>query len=709
MFSSHSSSAYTPNHGSYDSVVISSMNSSPMGDRQHSKSPTPAAEFSDLPLTSPARMPDSADHAPMSHADESSTLISLDEESPVIGRPGQFNTEADLLQRDHYSSEQLSSTHPSSTNEIDMPDLTSSDLQLSSTLDESSLTQSLTRSLPIDCLSDKSVDMLDTVFPSRSPIDEPPTFPLTPPAYSSSQLPSDALDSSFDPTAHFSLTPEHSNSHSSSSRDVLVSSTEISVHSEMSLPSFDLCSSPPSSSPEPVFSSSPPAASDSSVFPDTHHHTVHGESDLNTHTLVDSTNSSPPSKSPPQGSSPLMVSAEMQKDSSLLNQDGFNELPPSSSPFQSSSPSPQSMELSEEPPSLELDEVDANISSNSVFSHPQSTELLGPDPPGTPLLTPNQVEKESVQISSVVPPSNPTSLGIQVSKNVISGPTDAAVDGSNDGLSLSHKRKREEEGSQQGGEAPKEIATQPPNPKRPTLASQKLQRKTLVKPFRSPAMMPKVPEPVVTPPPPKKEAISLELSSNDSDLKKLKHRTQRAAGQFKSPLPLAASSSIPSSVRQTPTIQALERKVQVLKRAVKVTNEGEEQTLEALVKKWTEAGREVAWEVWELVKDNQSGGGDDWGKDSQEARAGKRRFEDSWGWNEDSSSKRIKVEETERNWGWSISPVTAADNDEHSSEQPVESIEEDKPQETLGTMLMRLGIAPTTLGWNDDEGEFVDD
>ncbi|KAJ7086646.1 hypothetical protein C8R44DRAFT_650747 [Mycena epipterygia] len=247
-------------------------------------------------------------------------------------------------------------------------------------------------------------------------------------------------------------------------------------------------------------------------------------------------------------------------------------------------------------------------------------------------------------------------------------------------------------------------ATQPPNPKRPTLASQKLQRKTLAKPFRSPAMKaPKAPEPIVSPPPPKKEAMSLEPYITDSDLKK-KHRTQRAAGQFKSPLSVEASSSIPSSVRQTPTIQALERKVQVLRRAVKIKKEGEEQTLEALVKKWTEAGREVAWEVWGLVKDNGSGSSDDWGKDKQEAASGKRRFEDSWGWNEDSGNKRVKVEE--RNWGWDASPSTG--NDEPPTEQRVEFVEEDKPRETLGTMLMRMGIAPTTLGWNDEDEEFVD-
>ncbi|KAJ6599314.1 hypothetical protein DFH09DRAFT_1303829 [Mycena vulgaris] len=329
------------------------------------------------------------------------------------------------------------------------------------------------------------------------------------------------------------------------------------------------------------------------------------------------------------------------------------------------------------------------------------TEVPEPEPPETLLSTPNQVLQASVQELSAVPPPNPTSLGLQDLK-ALSRPSDVIMDDSDENVLSSRKRKRQEE----EGEPHKEIAAQPPNPKRPTLASQKLQRKTLAKPFRSPAMTPKAPDPPVLPPPPKK-VTSLEQPSNDFDLKK-KHRTQRAAAQFKSPLSSAASSSIPSSVRQTPTIQALERQVQVLRRAVKVRKEGEEETLESLVKKWTEAGREVAWEVWGLIKDNQSGSREDWGKDSQEAGFGKRRFEDSWGWNEDSGSKRIKVEERERNWGWEVSPA-AGDTDEHQTEQPVVAIEEDKPQDTLGTMLMRLGIAPTTLGWKDDEGEFVDE
>ncbi|KAF8211376.1 hypothetical protein K438DRAFT_38912 [Mycena galopus ATCC 62051] len=213
---------------------------------------------------------------------------------------------------------------------------------------------------------------------------------------------------------------------------------------------------------------------------------------------------------------------------------------------------------------------------------------------------------------------------------------------------------------------------------------------------------PKAPEPTPSSPVRKQDPASAEQLPK-ADLKK--HRTQRAAGQFKSPLPLPVS-SIPS-VRPTPTIQALERKVQVLRRAVKVKQGGEEQALEALVKKWTEAGREVAWEVWALIKDQENGSGEDWGKDSKNATSEKRKFEDSWGWNEESGSKKVKTEwDNERNWGWETSPNLGTDD--HPPEQRVESEAEEKPRETLGTMLMRLGIAPSTLGWNDEEEEFVD-
>ena len=183
------------------------------------------------------------------------------------------------------------------------------------------------------------------------------------------------------------------------------------------------------------------------------------------------------------------------------------------------------------------------------------------------------------------------------------------------------------------------------------------------------------------------------MAENEIIGEKKRHRTQRAAAQFKSPLSTDASLNIVPSVRLTPTIQAQERKLQILKRAIKVQRDGEEETLKTLLKKWTEAGREVAWEVWELVKDNERT--DDRGS---KAKPSRKSIEDGWGWNETTSEK-------ERNWGWDVVPNTKADPNNYTG--PIEcEDEEEKRQDTLGTMLMQLGIAPETLGWNDDEENF---
>jgi hypothetical protein len=180
---------------------------------------------------------------------------------------------------------------------------------------------------------------------------------------------------------------------------------------------------------------------------------------------------------------------------------------------------------------------------------------------------------------------------------------------------------------------------------------------------------------------------------------KKKDRTQRAAAQFKSPLSADASRNVMPSVRLTPTIQALERKLQVLKRALKVKQDGDEEILGSLLKKWTDAGREVAWEVWDLVKDH--GSGDDGGS---KIKPGRRSSEDGWGWSEKPMS-----DEKERNWGWDIVPNTKANEEadaiDYTGPTTCED-EEETRQDTLGTMLMQLGIAPETLGWNEEEENF---
>jgi hypothetical protein len=195
--------------------------------------------------------------------------------------------------------------------------------------------------------------------------------------------------------------------------------------------------------------------------------------------------------------------------------------------------------------------------------------------------------------------------------------------------------------------------------------------------------------------------------------------TPKAASKFKSPLSAPAPAAF-SSVRLTPTIQALERKVQILKRAVKVKMGGEEEVLERLVKKWTEAGRDVAWEVWGLVKDSGTdgrsvgAGGSGWGEEKKGGT--KRGFEEGWGWDE-KDGKRAKMSDgLERNWGWNVERDEDREQSGYGENgmkngiyngKKYEEEEEEKGEDTLGTMLRQLGIAPETFGWDEDEGEFV--
>ena len=251
-----------------------------------------------------------------------------------------------------------------------------------------------------------------------------------------------------------------------------------------------------------------------------------------------------------------------------------------------------------------------------------------------------------------------------------------------------------------------------PNPKRPTLASQKLQLKKLAKPFRSPILKrPKVDgsESLVQPPQVtpalnheiKRESNASEMLFSQSPVvdEREKHRTQRAAAQFKSPLVNEISPKL-SSVRMTPTIQELERKAQVLKRAIKIKEQGDEETLKRLIGRWTEAGREVAWEVWELVKDNTNSSDQLWGQE----KTGRGTFGTGWGWDEKCSDAR------EKTWGLDeMESSECAMLPEGERNMGVnEDCDEEKGQDTIGTMLLQLGIAPETLGWNEEEGVFQD-
>ncbi|PPQ77715.1 hypothetical protein CVT25_011150 [Psilocybe cyanescens] len=279
--------------------------------------------------------------------------------------------------------------------------------------------------------------------------------------------------------------------------------------------------------------------------------------------------------------------------------------------------------------------------------------------------------------------------------------------------------------------APKNVV---PNPKRPTLAGVRQQQKKLSRPFRSPVIHTPV---RLAPKPPTTSSGPLISSANSAFLKdaaetsktpttaaaassssqvsgvKLKHRTTRASSQFKSPLSSSSTSSDEAAlVRLTPTIQSLERKLQLLRRALKVREDVQEEVLEGLVNKWSEAGKEVAWEVWDAVKDNVNTAEENEGND----RKGKKRaMEDSWEWDESPDSKKSKADGGgERNWGWDVVPVAerVGEEDSHAEGGGESHTEEDRteeiPQPTLGTMLLQLGIAPETFGWSEEEGTFID-
>lgn len=225
----------------------------------------------------------------------------------------------------------------------------------------------------------------------------------------------------------------------------------------------------------------------------------------------------------------------------------------------------------------------------------------------------------------------------------------------------------------------------------------------LAGPFRSPLFAQTSKPPEVISPPPSPQVTPQKRKSEDliSDPPKpvvdtkLVHRTKRVAKQFQSPLVAGDPTERQSAVRLTPMIQILERKLQLLRRAVKVKEEGEEKTLMDVGKKWREAGREVAWEVWELVKDNGGGGSETRGSE-------KRSFQGSWGWSEQGQEKKRRTE----NWGWE--EEKDGETDEVPFLKPHDEVEEDRPQATLGTMLRQFGIAPEVLGWSEEDAEFRD-
>jgi hypothetical protein len=238
----------------------------------------------------------------------------------------------------------------------------------------------------------------------------------------------------------------------------------------------------------------------------------------------------------------------------------------------------------------------------------------------------------------------------------------------------------------------------PPAPKRATLASQQRQFKKLIAPFRSPLRLPPAvdgPSQVANNQPtiiPERERSRADPDRKESDKhittsqrKSAVPKTLRAAAQFKSPLidSGAALTDSRGTIRLTPTIQTLERKLQLLKRAVQVKENNEDEILTRVAKKWTQAAREVAYEVWGIIGD------------SANIVDGATSFGGSWGWD-------TKIEDA----SGELSNYDLPEAPDSTKRLALE--EEVDERAGLATMLRQLGITPETLGWDNDREIFLD-
>ena len=121
----------------------------------------------------------------------------------------------------------------------------------------------------------------------------------------------------------------------------------------------------------------------------------------------------------------------------------------------------------------------------------------------------------------------------------------------------------------------------------------------------------------------------------------------------------------------------LERKLTILRRAIKIKRDDDESHLDRLARKWQDAGREAAYELWGIVRDLSTDGGE------------------------------VRSNTSGSGWGWDDQSERGTPGEGSSTTE--EGAHEEKQENSLGMMLRKLGIAPETLGWNDEEETFVDD
>ncbi|KAG8823303.1 hypothetical protein FRC19_004234 [Serendipita sp. 401] len=174
--------------------------------------------------------------------------------------------------------------------------------------------------------------------------------------------------------------------------------------------------------------------------------------------------------------------------------------------------------------------------------------------------------------------------------------------------------------------------------------------------------------------------------------------TDAARAAFKSPLRVNQPSAPTRRVTPGSEIYALEQRAQLLRRAVEIKKSGEDEHLEELATKWRNVAKEIAWELWEIVKEGNTIGGHEINNfaGSVDGAMGSSGFKDddaySSGGKWSDSGNKTEDEGTEIGDDWEDEP---RDDGPHADER------------NMGSMLKQLGIANETLGWNEDEGDFT--
>lgn len=207
--------------------------------------------------------------------------------------------------------------------------------------------------------------------------------------------------------------------------------------------------------------------------------------------------------------------------------------------------------------------------------------------------------------------------------------------------------------------------------------------------------------------------------------------TTAARAAFKSPIHPGKMTSglpkptanVPSSSRKSTTTSrndTAQNRLQLLRRAVMIKESGEDEKLEVLVVKWKEVAKEVAWELWGLVKEGNIGeGGDSRSLTGPQAGAGDRTL-NPFGGNAMWGGSGFDAEMSGRNdgqsnWGWDDAGeegdgaaefAGASDGMEEAGAPEDEDVDTKVEERSMGAMLRQLGIAEETLGWDEEEGDF---